>query len=426
MRSGHDRKPEPTSGASGTDAACDAVGKRPGERDNPGVTPLRALILEDDELDAALLLRALRRDGYEVTHRRVETAAQMRDALTDEPWDVVLSDYSMPALTVQEALDVMHGLRLDLPFIVVSGSVGEESAVGAMKAGAHDFFLKDRLVRLGAAIRRELAEAHIRGQRRLAEAQLAESERQLRSAVQVRDDFLLVASHELKTPLTPLLLELASAAKLVRNHPGAPAAEGLPLPLQLERKLNKAIGHVERFRMLVDRLLDATRMTSGEFPLCPVPLDLRESALAVVDRLREGIERSGSELQVTAEPVVGFWDAAGVETVITNLLVNAGKYGSGKPIEVVVHRSGDSATLTVKDHGIGIAPEDQARIFGRFERAVSVEHYGGFGVGLWVVKRVIDAHGGSIAVESAVGQGSTFRVSLPLATRFGSRASRPA
>jgi signal transduction histidine kinase len=379
------------------------------------VTPLRALILEDDESDATLLLRALRRDGYDVVHQRVETVNTMRTALIAERWDVVLSDYSMPLLTVQEALDVLHGLGIDIPFIVVSGSVGEESAVGAMKAGAHDFFLKDRLVRLGAAIRRELAEAEVRCERRSAQQKLAESERQLRSAVQVRDDFLLIASHELKTPLTPLLLELASAIKMLRTYNGGPPPP--ELSLQLERKLVRSVGHVERVRILVERLLDATRMTSGELPLCPVSIDLREVALAVVDRLRDGIERSGSEVRLRAQPVVGFWDAAAIETVATNLVVNAAKYGSGQPIDVVVERDGEAAILAVIDRGIGIAPEDHARIFARFERAVSVEHYGGFGVGLWVVKRIVDAHDGSIEVSSAIGLGSTFRVTLPLAPR---------
>ena len=97
--------------------------------------------------------------------------------------------------------------------------------------------------------------------------------------------------------------------------------------------------------------------------------------------------------------------------------LNAAKYGRGKPIDVVVRRAGESAILEVTDHGIGIAPEDRARIFGRFERAVPVENYGGFGVGLWVVQRVIEAHEGSITVDSTIGVGSTFRVTLPIAPR---------
>jgi signal transduction histidine kinase len=391
------------------------VGKHVRQRNNPGVQPLRALILEDDESDAILLLRVLRRDGFDVTHQRVDTVTALRAALVQQRWDVVLSDYSMPALTVQEALDVLHGMEIDIPFIVVSGSVGEESAVGAMKAGAHDFFLKDRLVRLGAAIRREVAEAAMRRERQSAQTKLAESERQLRCAVEVRDDFLLIASHELKTPLTPLLLELASAIRMVRTIPGDAAPS--TLSAQLERKLTKSMGHVERLRVLVDRLLDVTRITSGHLPLCPVSLDLREVALAVIDRLREGIERSGSEVRLTANAVVGYWDPAAMETVMTNLIVNAAKYGSGQPIDVLVERERESAILSVTDRGIGIAPEDHGRIFGRFERAVSVENYGGFGVGLWVVKRVVEAHDGSIDVSSAVGRGSTFRVTLPLAAR---------
>jgi signal transduction histidine kinase len=174
------------------------------------------------------------------------------------------------------------------------------------------------------------------------------------------------------------------------------------------------VSHVERFRTLVERLLDVTRMTSGQLPLTPAPIDLREVVSSVVDRMRETFERAGSSVRMSGESAVGAWDAAAVETVATDLLLNATKYGRGAPIDVVVRCDGTWALLEVTDHGIGIAPEDRARIFGCFERAVPVENYGGFGIGLWVVHRVVEAHGGSIALESTVGVGSTFRVRLPL------------
>jgi signal transduction histidine kinase len=362
-------------------------------------------------MDAELLLRALRRENYEVIHRRVDTADGMRAALAEEIWDIVLSDHSMPSFDVLSALALLREFDLDIPFILVSGSIGDEIAAGAMKAGAHDFFLKDRLARLGAAVQRELGEAQVRRERRLATTRLAENERLLRRAVQVRDDFLTIASHELKTPLTPLLLQLASAAKLLQTCRDS----GQEVPAEpLAERLRKSMAHVERLKTLVDRLLDVTRISSGHLPLAPQPVDLREVITSLIDRLTESLERSGSRVTLTADSIVGFWDATGIETVMTNLLTNAVKYGEGKPVEVSVTRDTRGAVISVNDHGIGIAPEDHERIFERFERAVPLQHYGGFGIGLWVARRVVEAHGGTISVSSAPGQGSTFIVTLPI------------
>ena len=131
--------------------------------------PLRVLIVEDSESDAKLLLRTLNRAGFTTVHRRVETAEAMRDALREEPWDIILSDYVMPAFDAPSALKVYEEARLDIPFIVVSGSVGEDLAVNMMRAGAHDYLLKDNLSRLAPAVKRELHEAGERARRRHAE-----------------------------------------------------------------------------------------------------------------------------------------------------------------------------------------------------------------------------------------------------------------
>jgi signal transduction histidine kinase len=112
---------------------------------------------------------------------------------------------------------------------------------------------------------------------------------------------------------------------------------------------------------------------------------------------------------------VGHWDGRRIEAVVANLLSNAIKFGEGKPIEITVDRSGDRAILIVADHGMGISLQDQLRVFQRFERAVSEQHFGGFGLGLWVVREVIESHGGTISVESSPGAGSIFRIDLPLA-----------
>ena len=143
-------------------------------------------------------------------------------------------------------------------------------------------------------------------------------------------------------------------------------------------------------------------------------MDLAELARDVVARFHEQLERAGCDLRLTAEePTRGSWDRALLDQVLTNLISNAIKFGAGAPIDVVVEPRRGSARLTVRDRGIGIATEDVRRIFGRFERAVSARHYGGLGLGLFVSRQIVEAHGGRIAVESRAGEGSTFTVELP-------------
>ena len=294
----------------------------------------------------------------------------------------------------------------------MTGSVGEEAAAHAMKAGAHDFFLKDRLARLGSAIERELREAEVRRERQAAAAQLGESEQQLRQALLARDEFLSIASHELKTPLTALALELMMILKSARE---SHKLGSRLTPEQLEPRLGRTVRHVERLTNLINNLLDVTRITSGRLTLTRSALDIRELLLSLLDRSQAAISHSGSEVKLHGDkPVVGYWDSSAIETVLTNLLSNALKYGEGKPIDIRLRVAGGMARLSVIDGGIGIAPEEQNRIFQRFERAVPAEHYGGFGIGLWVARQVVEAHGGSIQVSSAKGKGSTFVVELPL------------
>jgi signal transduction histidine kinase len=144
----------------------------------------------------------------------------------------------------------------------------------------------------------------------------------------------------------------------------------------------------------------------------------------VVGRLREELAWTHCPIALQVRSgIVGRWDCLRLEQVVTNLVTNAAKYGSGKPIEVTLDTEESRARLTVRDHGIGIAPEDQARIFEPFERAVSTRHYGGFGLGLWIVRQIIESMGGSIRVESVPGEGSTFTVEFECEEERGDRAS---
>ena len=228
-----------------------------------------------------------------------------------------------------------------------------------------------------------------------------------RAAVRVRDDFLSVAGHELRTPLAAVLLQLESLERQLRSD-----AADLP---RIAARVGKATASAVRLGDLIQELLDVSRITSGRLRLDPEPLDLAQLVGDVVGKLADAAALAGCELQVDlAAPVPGQWDRMRMEQVVGNLLANAIKYGAGAPIDVSLAASGDAAVLRVTDRGIGIEPRDLERIFGRFERAVSARHYGGFGLGLWIAREIVEAAGGAIAVASTPGQGATFTVTLPV------------
>nr|WP_228530633.1 MULTISPECIES: HAMP domain-containing sensor histidine kinase [Myxococcaceae] len=226
------------------------------------------------------------------------------------------------------------------------------------------------------------------------------------AAVRLRDEFLSVASHELKTPLTPLRMRLHGF--------GRDLARGAP-PERLRTHVEVMERQVRRLGDLVNTLLDVTRLGSGRLELAPEPVELGALVREVALRFELEAEQAGVQLEVApAAPVVGAWDRLRLEQVLGNLVSNALKYGAGKPVHLSVDAQDGWARVAVQDAGIGIAPEAQARIFGKFERAVSERHYGGLGLGLYVSQQLAQALGGSIGVQSEPGRGARFTVRLPL------------
>ena len=224
-------------------------------------------------------------------------------------------------------------------------------------------------------------------------------------AIRLRDEFLSIASHELRTPLTALQLQLES---LSEQASGAPT--------KLVNKVAGAVRSAQRLGILIDSLLDVSRIATGQLDLHPEAMDLRAATIHLLDAMQDAVDRAGSSLVFDAPdtPVHGLWDRVRVDQLLMNLIANAMKYGSGRPIEVSLRHDGGFATLTVRDHGPGIAPDDMERIFKRFERATSVRNYGGFGLGLYVAREVARAHGGSIDVQNMADGGACFTVRLPV------------
>jgi PAS domain S-box-containing protein len=239
--------------------------------------------------------------------------------------------------------------------------------------------------------------------------------RDAQNAVRARDEFLSIASHELKTPLTPLQLQLDTLRRALERRDGG----GDPGRLHLEERLETATRQTLRLSRLVESLLDVSRITSGRLAIEPEPLDLGEMAAELVERFQAQAASAGSPIAVRhTGRVDGTWDRLRLEQVVSNLLSNAIKYGAGKPIEVAVEDGGDLVRLVVRDGGIGIAAEDVARVFGRFERAVSIRRYGGLGLGLYIARQIVEAHGGQIVVHSQIRRGAAFTVILPRHARL--------
>ncbi len=225
-------------------------------------------------------------------------------------------------------------------------------------------------------------------------------------AVRARDEFMAVAAHELRTPLTSLLLQAQLLRQATAHDPPNLAVTG--------RTVAAVDSQVRRLSNLVDGLLDVSRLGSQQIGLRLQRLDLRALLEEVVSTMTPDFQRAGCRVSVTAPArAMVVWDRGRIEQVLTNLLGNAIKFGAGAPIQVDAEVLGSIAEISVRDHGIGIPKEDQTRIFGRFERAVSTRHFGGLGLGLYISAQILRAHRGSIRVESEPGAGARFVISLP-------------
>jgi predicted ATPase/signal transduction histidine kinase/tRNA A-37 threonylcarbamoyl transferase component Bud32 len=223
-------------------------------------------------------------------------------------------------------------------------------------------------------------------------------------AVRAREEFLSVAAHELHTPITSLHLMIQALQR-----------GGLPVTAETVRQtFGVADRQVRRLIKLIDELLDVSRIEAHRFPIECELVDLGGLAREVAERFTDDAIRAGSNVSVEAnEPAVGHWDPMRLEQVVSNLLSNAIKFGGGRPIELTVTSSGDQARLAITDHGIGVAPDRVTHIFDRFERGVSSRQYGGLGLGLYIVRSIVEGMGGRVRCEPTPGGGSTFLVDLP-------------
>jgi signal transduction histidine kinase len=370
--------------------------------------PLRALIVEDSADDGLLLLRELQRHDYVVSYVQVETAEAMRAALAEQQWDVVFADYSLPNFSAQAALQVLQESGLDLPFIIVSGTIGEATAVAALKAGAHDFIVKGNLARLIPALERELREAQAREQRRLAEAALQAKEEELRTMTQqlwqtarlaTMGELAASIAHELNNPLAIITLRVEEL--LADTPPDSPR----------RRSLEIIEAECDRMSRLVANLLSFSRRGSQQIST----VDACDEMTVTLELVQHQLRKRG--IQVIKDcaadvPPIGA-DRQHLRQLLLNLYTNAmDAMPSGGQLTVRVARdAGPGVSIEVSDTGVGIAKADLPRIWEPFY--TTKPEGKGTGLGLSICRRIVQEHSGAIQVVSRQGQGTIVRVVLP-------------
>ena len=362
------------------------------------VTSARILVI-DDNADLRAYVSGLLGPVFANVTTATNGAEGLERARATAP-DLVISDVMMP---VMDGFELVRALRSDastqsIPIILLSARAGDESTVEGLDSGADDYLVKPFSAReLLARVRTQLEMTRVRGE---IWRERARVDTLLRSAA-ARDELLTVLAHELRTPLTTLELQLGGLLRA-----GAAGRE-------LER-VQKAMRQTERLTRLVEMLIDVSNAALGKLEVQRERVDLDALVRVVVGSVEAEAGTRGTTFLVESAPLVGTWDPRRLADVVHNLLTNAMKHAPGTEIEVSVRRVGERAELRVHDRGTGITPELMGRIFDRFERGGSVDHHGGFGVGLYLARHMVAAHGGDIIVESTSAEGTTFRVSLPV------------
>jgi PAS domain S-box-containing protein len=333
------------------------------------------------------------------------------------PWPVVVEDHGSERRFAETPFMRQHGVSSGLSVVVRSagpegqpyGVLGAHVRTPRLFRSEEVHFVQAVANVVATAIARAQTEEKLQRAHREADQ---ERDRKMRAeaALRERDEFISVAAHELRTPLTALQLKLQSMEKGMRPDHPIGAAE----TARLASRLDGALKQTDRLAQLVERLLDVSRVVAGRFEVDPEDCDLAAVARDVIQELGETADAAGSKVLLTTRgDARGRWDRTRLHQVVTNLVSNALKYGGGKPVAVTVEQVGAAVRLTVADAGIGIAPQDLQRLFGRFERAAPVRNYGGLGLGLYISRHIVEAHGGTIQVHSAPGQGASFVVELP-------------
>jgi signal transduction histidine kinase len=380
-----------------------SAGTQFGKQDSAAPQPkLRALLVEDNALDAALVVRALHKGGFDVNTHIVQDEAAFTQALRAQSPDIVLADYNLPNWKGMESLNVLRSEGLDIPMILVSGALGDVTAVECIKQGATDYVLKDSLARLPEVVRRALREKDERSLRHRMEDDLARKVDELARSNADLEQFAYVASHDLQEPLRMVTAYTQLLAERYRGR--------------LDENADKYIGYAsegaQRMQVLIQDLLAFSRV--GRNGVATGSVDCNAVMAEVLHTLAPAIQESGAV--VTHEALPAVWaDRTQLAQVFQNLVGNAIKFRGQEPpvISVRAEKTAQRWQFSVSDNGIGIAPEFAENIFVVFQRLHGRSEYPGNGIGLAICKKIVERNGGKIWVESQPVSGSSFKFTLP-------------
>jgi signal transduction histidine kinase len=384
------------------------------------------LLIVDDLPENLLALEALIRQDDREIHCAL-SADEALALLLQHEFALAILDVQMPGMNGFELAELMRGTEKTrhIPIVFVSAAGRELNyAFKGYESGAVDFlhkpldvhavkskvnvFVDLYLQRKAMKQQLEALEQARREQESLL-AELRVAQDQLQRAVRMRDDFMSIVSHEVRTPLNGLILD----TQLRKMHLAKGNAEAFTLD-KLHIMFNRDERQIQSLARLIEDMLDVSRIRTGKLSMRPSRVDLVKLVSGALENLSQQFKMSGCEAKLfAAEAVEGTWDEFRIEQVMVNLLTNALRYGPNKPIEVSVYTCEGGACVSVRDHGIGISPENQKRIFDQFERVDGSNVKNGLGLGLYISDQIVKAHGGSISVESRLCEGAQFTMYLP-------------
>jgi len=381
------------------------------------------LHLEDEPNDVELVRETLVAEGVVCETVAVSDRETFLASLEQGGFDLILSDFMLPGYDGLSALEAARTNAPEVPFILVSGMMGEDAAIASLRSGATDYVLKQRLSRLGPAVRRALRESEERGRRRHAEEEASRSRDQALAAARLKSEFIDNTSHELRTPMGGILgmIELALETELTDEQ---------------RQYLEGVKSSAEDLLGVLDAILDFSALVDGRLELEPVPFRLRERLAEALEPLAarsklKGLDLTSHVADDVPDNLVG--DPRRLRQVLLHLAGNAVKFTERGAVMVRVSVdacSEDRAVLNfrVVDTGIGIPPEQQMFVFNAFVQADGsrTRRFGGTGLGLPIASQLVERMGGRIWVESEAGSGSTFHFNARFGLGNPPRTSPPA
>ena len=365
-------------------------------------TQIRVLLVEDDAADRDLILSELKKGEFEISSDAAGTADEFRQKIRAICPDVVLADYNLGQWRGTDALEIMREEGLDIPLILVSGALGDVTAVECIKQGVTDYVLKDSLARLPMALRGALKDKSAREERKRAQESLAEKVEELARSNADLEQFAYVASHDLQEPLRMVAAYTQLLADRYRGK----------LDEQADKYIHYAVDGAVRMQSLIQDLLAYSRVGRQETTVKST--DCNEILERVVENLRAAIDESAAAVTHGPLPTL-MARGSQLQQVLQHLIGNALKFrGSQTPaIQISATKERSEWIFAVADNGIGISAEYAESVFIIFNRLHTRAEYPGNGIGLAICKKIVERHGGKIQALPREGGGTIFKFTWP-------------